>query len=55
MFMRDPEVIRTALVSAAMVQACKVGYESALLTLLIQQFASMTDDELEMIARELNV
>jgi hypothetical protein len=55
MFMRDPEVIRTALVSAAMVQACKVGYESALMTLLIHQFAAMSDDELEIIARELSV
>jgi hypothetical protein len=55
MFMRDAEVVRTALVAAAMTQACAVGYELALRTLLIQQFATMTEDELAIIAVEIGV
>lgn len=55
MMMRDPEVSRTALIGAAMVQACTIGYEQALHTLLIQQFASMSEDELAIIAKELGV
>jgi hypothetical protein len=55
MFLRDPEVIRTALVAAAMVQARTVGYEQALRTLLVQQMATMTDDEVAIVARELGV
>jgi hypothetical protein len=55
MFMRDAEVIRTALVAAAMTQACAVGYEKSLRTLLVQQFATMSDDELAIIAIEIGV
>ena len=55
MLLRDPEVIRTALVAAAMVQACTVGYEQAMHSLLVQQFAMMTEDELVIVARELGI
>jgi hypothetical protein len=55
MMMRDPEVIRTALIGAAMVQAGTIGYEQALRSLLVQQFASMSSDELAIIAKELGI
>jgi hypothetical protein len=55
MMLREPEVIRTALVAAAMVQACTVGYEHALSTLLIQQFAALSDEEVALVAKELGI
>lgn len=55
MLLRDHEVIRTTLVAAAMVQAAKTGYRTALHSLLVHQFAVMQADELEILAVELGI
>lgn len=55
MMLRDVEVVRTALVAATMARARAVGYAQTLQTLLIQQFAEMADDEVELIAKELGI